>query len=141
MSTTQYANDIITQPTVIVAMQCPVCGLVYGLDQGFREKRLEDGRDWHCPNGHCLAFTDSEVDRLRQRLEQQKRWTDGARAQATHERDQRRAAERSARAYKGQVTKIRRRVGNGVCPCCNRSFADLGRHMAGQHPDYAGGDR
>lgn len=23
--------------------------------------------------------------------------------------------------------------------CCNRSFKDLARHMAGQHPDYADG--
>ncbi|MBV6448554.1 hypothetical protein [Nitrosomonas sp.] len=47
----------------------------------------------------------------------------------THLVDQRDAAERSARAYKGQATKIKRRVGRGVCPCCNRHFENLERHM------------
>jgi hypothetical protein len=27
-------------------------------------------------------------------------------------------------------------VANGVCPCCNRTFQNLARHMAGKHPDY-----
>jgi hypothetical protein len=34
------------------------------------------------------------------------------------------------------MTRIKKRVAAGVCPCCNRSFKDLARHMAGQHPDY-----
>lgn len=37
---------------------------------------------------------------------------------------------------RGQLTKLKRRVSNGVCPCCNRSFADLHRHMTEKHPDY-----
>lgn len=24
-----------------------------------------------------------------------------------------------------------------VCPCCNRTFQNVARHIAGQHPDYA----
>ncbi|WP_159103999.1 hypothetical protein [Rhodopseudomonas sp. B29] len=51
-------------------------------------------------------------------------------------RDQREAAERRAAAARGQVTKIKNRVGHGVCPCCNRTFANLARHMAGEHPGY-----
>ena len=29
------------------------------------------------------------------------------------------------------------RVGHGVCPCCNRTFGDLYRHMSTKHPGYA----
>lgn len=43
---------------------------------------------------------------------------------------------RAHAATKGQLTKTKKRIANGVCPCCNRSFANLERHMAGQHPDY-----
>jgi hypothetical protein len=28
------------------------------------------------------------------------------------------------------------RIGNGVCPCCNRSFTNLRRHMTTKHPEY-----
>lgn len=39
-------------------------------------------------------------------------------------------------AARGQVTRLKRRAANGVCPCCTRTFADLKRHMANQHPDF-----
>ena len=39
-------------------------------------------------------------------------------------------------AAKGQLTKVKKRVGNGVCPCCTRSFTDLARHMESKHPAY-----
>jgi hypothetical protein len=31
---------------------------------------------------------------------------------------------------------LHRRVGNGVCPCCSRSFTNLKRHIRSKHPDY-----
>lgn len=58
---------------------------------------------------------------------------------ATSTGDQLEAERRAHAATKGQLTKTRKRVAGGVCPCCNRSFVNLGRHMAGQHPDYAEG--
>lgn len=139
MSMTRYANDVSAGITTVEVLDCATCGVVYGLDSRFVERRREDGRGWYCPNGHSQVFAKSDLDKAREELERTKRQRDSAYAQATHERDQRQAAERSTRAYKGQVTKIRRRVGNGVCPCCSRTFTDLGRHMAGQHPTYKDG--
>lgn len=40
------------------------------------------------------------------------------------------------RAQKGQNTRLKNRIAAGVCPCCNRSFQNVARHMAGQHPDF-----
>lgn len=132
MSMTRYANDIMTGPAVIVALDCADCGVVFGINADFEQRRRDDGRSFYCPNGHSLSWN-SEHERIKRRLA----YTQGA---LTHERDQRQAAERSARAYKGQATRIRRRVGRGVCPCCNRTFADLAKHMAGQHPEFVEDD-
>ena len=52
-------------------------------------------------------------------------------------RDRLEGARRSRAALKGQVTKIKRRVSKGICPCCRRNFANLKRHMEGQHPDWS----
>jgi hypothetical protein len=52
------------------------------------------------------------------------------------ERELREAAERSAAAAKGNVTKLRKRAAAGVCPCCNRTFLALQKHMAHKHPDF-----
>lgn len=40
-------------------------------------------------------------------------------------------------AVEAEAAKARRklkRVQNGVCPCCNRSFWNLERHMKSKHP-------
>lgn len=38
-------------------------------------------------------------------------------------------------AYKGNVTKLKKRASAGLCPCCNRHFTNLQRHIASKHPD------
>ena len=53
------------------------------------------------------------------------------------QRDLRQATERQLSATRGVVTRIKNRVGHGVCPCCNRSFGNVARHMADQHPNWA----
>lgn len=62
---------------------------------------------------------------------------DRTKASRTEARRERRDMERSRNAYKGQVTKVKNRVSKGVCPCCNRYFKNLHRHMENKHPDYA----
>lgn len=52
------------------------------------------------------------------------------------EQAHREAAQHQSRAFKGVVTKLKKRAANGVCPCCNRTFVDLARHMAGKHPTF-----
>jgi hypothetical protein len=58
------------------------------------------------------------------------------RAQHDQTRADRDANRRQLSASRGQVTKIKNRVGNGVCPCCDRSFTNLRRHMSTQHPAW-----
>lgn len=35
-----------------------------------------------------------------------------------------------------EAERLRRRTAAGVCPCCNRSFVQLARHMKTKHPDH-----
>jgi len=125
----------------LYVMDCWNCGIVYAVPNGFDDERQKDRGTWYCPNGHGTIYpgdtaevkarkkAEAEAKSLRQRLE----W---ANAREKSARDQADAAERSRRAQKGLNTKLRKRIANGVCPCCNRSFVDLQRHMNGQHPDY-----
>ena len=53
--------------------------------------------------------------------------------------NERAANERTVRrlnAQRANVTKLKKRISAGVCPCCTRTFSNLSRHMATQHPDY-----
>jgi hypothetical protein len=79
------------------------------------------------PNAICSATPLRERDLLRK--EQQ-------RHQAT--RDLLQAEERSHVSTKGQLTKARNRAKAGLCPCCNRHFTNVERHVKSKHPDFLG---
>ena len=117
--------------TWFVYQTCGECGIAFAMDLNFHDKRKEDGKGWYCPNGHCRIFTETEVTKLKRRLE----WAENATARITKNLNR---ANKSVAAQKGIVTKLKKRVGNGICPCCNRSFANLARHMSGQHPKWKG---
>lgn len=88
------------------------------------------GHEQHFPAGETEAEKlRRERDRLAQRIAEK---DDEIRRQ----RELKEAAERRAAAARGQVTKIRNRVGAGVCPCCSRTFSQLARHMAAKHPEF-----
>lgn len=116
----------------LVTEECSACGILYAFPETLRQQALAyHNQKFYCPNGHSQSYTgptDAEKERARaDRLE---------RRLANKDEDLR-ATRASLTATKGQLTKTKKRVANGVCPCCNRSFANLGRHMAGQHPQYA----
>lgn len=79
----------------------------------------------YCPLGHQWVRRESDADRLR-----------AAEAKQRHLEDQLLAAEREAEAVRVRLVRDRHRFANGVCPCCNRSFENVARHIRGQHPDY-----
>lgn len=122
--------------TKYVELDCPNCGLVFAVHESYLDRRRNDARLFYCPNGHTMSYAKSEADKLREQLAATQGRLTRAEGTLTHVRDQHAAAERALRAQKGANTRLRKRVSNGVCPCCNRTFADLGRHMAGQHPDF-----
>jgi hypothetical protein len=121
----------------LTPMTCPVCGVVYGLSEEFRQRAQDAGErkwGWYCTNGHSLAYPGKSADDLeRERLADELART---KTSLLNERDIRETVERSRAAIKGELTKTKKRVAKGVCPCCNRHFANVQRHMEGQHPDY-----
>lgn len=128
-----------TAELVVVHCGQEGCNLEFGMPRHLYDRRREDHGDWYCPAGHCRHFIGkSPLQQAREEAklawEDAKYWQD-LEAQRGHELE---TAQRRAAAARGQVTRIKRRVSKGVCPCCNRTFQDLGRHMAGQHPDWSG---
>lgn len=115
---------------------CCTCGTEWAMLQDVRNLRREDGKGFYCPNGHAQFFTETEVIRLKKELERKESELTRTRNLRDSYRDQKDRAERQASAARGQVTKIKNRVHNGVCPCCNRTFQNLARHMKTKHPDF-----
>lgn len=131
-------NRTVYVETKVHIIECAFCSIDFGIGADFMRRRLEDHVVFYCPNGHENYYPqESKAERL-------ERERDAARSLAQRESrrraeadDRARTSDYRARAAKGQLTKTRKRVAAGVCPCCQRSFSNLAQHMAGQHPDYA----
>ena len=117
-------------------LTCANCGVNFALAEKYVSERRKDGHGFYCPNGHSLYFGNGENERLRKQAEDLKRQKERLEARNVHLRDQRDAAERSARAQKGVATRVKNRVAAGVCPCCNRTVSQLANHMKTKHPEY-----
>lgn len=119
------------------AHTCPACSMMFAAPHRFVAERRVDGQSFFCPAGHPMGFHETEVDRLKKQLEEQKRATAWAEQGRDSWQRTAKSAERSLSATKGVVTRTKNRISKGVCPCCKRSFQDLRRHMGTKHPDYA----
>jgi hypothetical protein len=127
------STTVIKELTTLDTVSCYRCGVLFALPTSLMRRLLDTGATFYCPSGHPQHFTDTTEDRLRRA----ERLLELSRASRRAAQDQADAAERSNRALRGANTKLRKRVAAGVCPCCSRTFQDLARHMAGQHPNYA----
>lgn len=124
--------------TAMTAKLCPVCGIEYHVPSAWEreQKRLGGKGGWWCPNGHQRVYRTSDEDDLRAERDRLKQ-------DAAYKDDRIRELQvssaiawRKVSAAKGQITKIKKRASNGICPCCNRTFSDLARHMGTKHPNY-----
>lgn len=109
---------------------CPRCGIEYAAPMTFMEEcRKDPAIFFYCPNGHSRHFSESEADKLRKER-------DRLTQRLAQKDDEIRDLENRRRAAISQVTKLKNRVGHGICPCCNRTFENLQRHMTSKHPTF-----
>ena len=118
----------------LVIEHCCNCGITFAFTQDYYQQRQEDGAWFHCPQGHPQHYTKREKleEKLRAAEQQLKvaqedaqYWQDEAEIQARHAQ----TAIREKAAARGQLTKLKKRVANGVCPCCHRQFVNLQRSI------------
>jgi len=124
----------------ISAGKCCRCGCRIWLTPTHYYAAME-GRSkisFHCSYGHAQHFADEDdeitkIRRERDRLKQQ-----------MAERDDRiqrliklaNDAEATTRKVKAEKAKLTKRASAGLCPCCNRSFANMAAHMKTKHPEF-----
>lgn len=119
-----------------VLINCGKCGIEFQVPEHWHRVRKETGDEFYCPNGHCRVYRESDLDKMRRerdRLAQQIAQRDD---EIKRQRELREAAERREVAQKAVATKLRKRASAGVCPCCNRTFLALQRHMQSKHPAF-----
>ncbi len=111
--------------------------MIWAMSHEFIQARRNDHGVWYCPNGHNWHFPgESDEERLKRQLAAANGDKKYYRELAERRQNRLEIEKRSKAAVKGQLTKTKRRVAKGICPCCNHHFDDLKEHMESDHPDY-----
>lgn len=130
-------TTLITLETTLELITCVRCGVAFAAPADMLDRRRHDHDVFYCPNGHNLSFPQqSDAEKAQAEAEKYKKLWKQEQAYAANALEERNAAQKQLRATKGVLTRTKKRIANGVCPCCNRSFANLNEHMHMEHPDY-----
>ena len=123
--------DVTTELTVLTCW----CGMPHAVPSSLREYQMRKFNandpvpDIYCPLGHAhVPSGKSKLD-----IEREKRAA--VEMQLANRTDDLRVERQLHAATKTKLTKQTRRITNGVCPECKRSFKQLTRHMQSQHPE------
>lgn len=125
--------------TTFEVLTCIKCGSSYAAPEQFFDRQREQGGFHHCVQcGHRQGWSKerSKLAQAQREAEQARRRMVIHQEEAARQRRAKESAQRRLSATRGVVTRIKNRVGKGICPCCNRSFQNLRRHMANQHPEW-----
>jgi hypothetical protein len=116
----------VVQRVELITESCCICGVLFAMTDEVKSSRLQDHRSFYCPNGHAQNYVD-KTDR--EKLREAEAALRQAEAKLSAEVDQRKAADR-------ELARQRKRAKGGACPCCNRTFVQLARHIKTQHPGF-----
>lgn len=119
-----------TESVTLTTIDCGECGGTYAINERYRRQRAETGGLWNCPYckvgwGYCesaLNKSKKELERTIKDLEQTQFQLRASKCELLNEQ-----------ANREKVEKKLTRVKKGMCPCCNRFFTNLSRHMATKH--------
>lgn len=110
---------------------CGKCGICFSVPDHWLETRKRNHAYFWCPNGHERYFPgESDIEKAQREVRE-------AQALANDHAHGRLVAEKELERVKAEANRIRKRVAAGVCPCCNRTFANLAGHMRVKHKGYA----
>lgn len=127
------------EPVTFNVVECCSCGVAFGLTATLERERRRDHASFYCPNGHSQGYmAKSDVQLANEERDAAKKneafWRERAKAEETA----RNAAVKLAEEHAETAQRLAHRAGNGVCPCCKRTFKALARHMATKHPEMVG---
>lgn len=135
MSTNRIRTFTVEGPVLdLFVSDCANCGVIFAMPRDLEQRRREDHRAFYCPNGHNLVF--AGPSKAEKDAEAARKQAARLRTLLLAEQDQAEAARREAAEARASEARLRWRVGNGVCPCCQRSFSALAAHVATKHPEF-----
>ena len=128
-------GDTVSILTTMEFLTCSVCGIRFAAPGFWLSKRRDDHEIFYCPSGHSQYFpakSQAEIA-ISDRNKVQAKLNEALHAQVV--------LEKKLNEEKAKLARLETRISHGICPCCNRSFKDLERHMKLKHKGGIGAGR
>ncbi len=110
-------------------MQCATCSIQFSMPQQLWQSCYDDGGFFSCPLGHSRGWNKGNKAKQEERAKHEEKLAAQMRV----------ATEQTARAMRAEkeLKRLKNRTHAGVCPCCERTFQQLARHIKTKHPELA----
>lgn len=102
------------------------CGIAVLAPADLYKTALREGKTLYCVFGHTFGWN-GENEKLKRQLAE-------AQAATSREIQAKWKAQAEAEVAERKLKKLKKRVTNGVCPHCQRTFTNLARHCKTKHP-------
>ena len=115
---------------------CYKCAIPFCIPES-RIRNLKESRDeFYCPNGHAQAYIKSTADILKEKLEKAEQEKLTLQQNSSYWKNEFDFQVKQKEKVQRKLKRTEKRIANGVCPCCNRTFEDLTKHMKSKHPEF-----
>ena len=117
---TKKMGHPIPKEIILETEDCCNCGILFALPDYLMKRLKKNGGFFYCPNGHQQYYTHNKE--MKEKLQDQIKETTKLAGQL--------------HKVKLEIKRMKKRSSVGVCPCCNRTFKQLAKHMKNKHPEY-----
>lgn len=128
--------ETIYKTIALVTVECCNCHMTFGMPEQLKQRLLDSHKDFYCPAGHNQHYVgETELARTKRQLEETRKYNGDLQNRIEEKTKAIIVQKGLVTRYRNARDKIKVRVDNGVCPCCNRTFQNLARHMKTKHSD------
>lgn len=106
------------------------CGISFAVPEWWHRGKKQTHAWFFCPNGHRQHFVEESAE------EKLRRERDRALQQIARAEQEADAARKRAEQAERKTKKLEKRASAGTCPCCQRTFGNMAKHMKTKHPEF-----
>lgn len=129
LSEVKYGKHIQGEVIDFTMLECGGCGIPFFVPTKWKNNKVEQKGSFSCPNGCGRQFCgETKEEKLKREMLQLKQ---------LHEDHNQKLIDKwlDEKKKANDLQKQLKRVHKGVCPCCNRSFQNLKKHIETKHPE------
>jgi hypothetical protein len=126
MTTEDLRGNVKSYSVNMYTEVCISCGIPFAIPVDYKEMLKQKHTSFYCPNGHSQYYSGkTQAELLAEKLKQKE-----------NEIAQKITANIQLENQLDKANKKLKNVAAGKCPCCDKTFKVLSKHLANKHPEF-----